>query len=776
MKKIIKIFLLIYSTIIITITTCGSIFAFNSIKNLSNPEISRVLDKKYSEIYDDSSRLIETLGQNKRNYVQYDDIPPYLINALISIEDNQFFNHEGLNYRRIISSLFNNIFNSSTQGGSTITQQLIKNMLLSNEQSLKRKIQEAYLATLLEQKMSKEEILEYYFNEIYFEGTIPGISYACQRFFNKEVSQINLVESALLVGLVKSPSYYNPFLHPDRAKQRKDIVLKAMLDNHYISLSQYQHGITIEVSSLIIDKGSSYVEKNYAFQAYLDIVYQEVEQLTGYNPFSVPMKIETYLDTSLQSFLDDIQKGNVFKFNDELQQIGSAVIRNSDSSIIGVIGGRNYNGMMLYNHAYNHLRQPASTMKPIFTYALAMEYLDFNEYTPVEDKPYTYPNSNITVQNADKNYLGTIPLVDAIGFSRNTSTLYTLEKIINKIGEEKVVQYLRDIEIMDEGEFAYPYAIGGMKYGATPIAMAGAYSMLAREGNFLHPSTIKSITLIDTNEKLYSRDLTGKQVISKESSYIMSSTLTKVMDHNYYNINYARPLNMVVCGKTGTNAYDKNTINKLKYPSYADKDVWFCGYSKNYTIACWSGFDESLKDYKTYFGHNDSRRLICKDIFRASLEKLELKNKKFDMPSSLTKISIVKGIPGNYLPNELVPSSYIVEATFKKENVPYEVLPLPQLKKIEQVNIIATEDSLEIDISHELIDDELYKYLFGKKVYLITYEDEDQIETNTYQTNHITIENYRKSFKISICEAFENNQKLTGDIYEFNFNNDISIL
>lgn len=769
MRKIFKSIFLIYSITIISLTIGFGTYAINAVKNLSQPEINRILDKKYTQIYDGSSRLIESLGENKKSSIHYDDLPPYLIEALISIEDNQFFYHGGINYRRIISSLINNIFSNSTQGGSTLTQQLVKNLLLSNEQSLKRKIQEAYLSIILEKNMTKEEILEYYFNEIYFEPSIPGISYACYRFFNKQVSQINLIEAALLVGLVKSPSFYNPFTHPDRAQNRKNLVLKSMFDNNYISLNQYQMGIKANIKDLLIAQGSNYNEKNYSFQAYLDIVYQEVEMITGYNPFSIPMRIETYLDTSLQSYLDDIQKGKIFNFEDDIQQIGSAIINNADSSIIGVIGGRNYDGMMLFNRAYNNKRQPASTMKPIFTYALAMEYLHYNEYTPVEDKPYTYPNSNTTVQNADKNYLGSIPLVDAIGFSRNTSTLYTLEKVIKHIGQENVVAYLKNINIMDEGDFAFPYAIGGMKYGVTPINLAGAYAMLARGGNYLLPSTIKSISLIDTGQTIYQRDTKGTQVLSLESSYIMSSTLQKVMDHNYYNINYARPKGMVVCGKTGTNAYDDNTIRKFNYPYYADKDVWFCGYSKNYTIACWSGFDETLQDKKTYFGKNDHRRLICKDIFRTSLERLELKRQKFSLPDSLVEINIVKGIPGNYLPNELVPTSSIVAATFRKDEIPTKVLPNPIFQKIDKVDIIATDETLEIDIKSELVDDELYKYIFGKKVYLVTYEDSETITTETYLTNHIIINNYKKSFTITICETFENNQKITGEPFIYKF-------
>lgn len=771
MKKILKQIPLILSCLMIFAIIGATAYAFSAVSSLSAPEIQRVMEKKYSSIYDRSGRKIETLGENKKTYVEYEDLPPLLIEALLSVEDNEFFYHEGINYKRIFSSLFNNILTSTRQGGSTITQQLVKNLLLSNEQSLKRKIQEAYLATLLEQNMSKEQILEYYFNEIYFESSVPGIGYAAKRFFDKDVSHLNLPECALLVGLVKSPPQYNPYNHPDRAEERKNLVLQTMLDNNRITAEQYRSSVEKSVEELVLPKGMNYEEETYDFQAYLDIVYSEVEALTGYNPFTVAMEIDTYLDTSVQSFLDKIQKGEIFAFEDQEQQIASSVIDNETGGIIGVIGGRNYDGMMLYNRAYAMRRQPASTMKPIFTYALAAEYLNFNEYTPVEDKAYTYPGTDITVQNADKNYLGTIPLVDAIGFSRNTSTLYTLEKVIGKIGQEACVNYLKSIGLMDEGPFTYPYAIGGMKYGISPTQLAGAYAMLARGGDYILPSTIASVRLVETGETIYRRNQNGTRVLSKESAYIMTSTLKKVMDANYYNIAYTRPENTIIAGKTGTNAYDDNVIARYGYPSYADRDVWFCGYSKNYTIACWTGFDEPKENQKTYFGKGDTRRLIAKDIFRSCLSRLELPQQPFDRPDSITEVPIVRGIPGNYLPNELVPSSMIVKASFKKGEEPKNTLPLPQFEPLKDISIIATDTTLNIDIPLELKEDDLYRYIFGKRVFMVTYEDESELKTHLYDCSHFSIENPKKNFTLSIVETYENNTKITGEPYVFSLVN-----
>lgn len=769
MKRIFKIILFTISSSLVLAVSSLSIYCYFCIKSITKSELNSVLERSYSTIYDISNREIETLGVNKKEYVRYEDIPLDLINALISIEDSEFFYHDGINIKRIFSSLLNNVVSSSTQGGSTLTQQLVKNLLLNNEQSLSRKIKEGYLALEIEKKLTKEEILELYFNEVYFEHTIPGVGYASKRFFNKEVKHLNLVECSLLAGVVKSPTIYSPHKHIDNAEKRKNIVLKAMLDNNLITKERYDIARNKHVKDIIVEKGSNQKEETYDYQAYLDIVYKEVEELTGYNPFTYNLEIYTYLDTSIQSYLDKIQKEEIFKFSDSHQQIASCFLKNNDASIIGVIGGRNYDGFMLFNRAYDMLKQPASTLKPIFTYALAMEHLNYHEYSLVEDKPYTYPGTSTTVQNADKNYLGTIPLVDAIGYSRNTSTLYTIEKVINKIGIDNVIKYLKDIGIMDKGVFSMPYAIGGMTYGTNPIKLAASYSMLARGGTYINPSTIRSIKNKDTGEVIYTREINKKRVLSIESSYLISSTLKKVMDKNYYNIAYAKPSNIEVYAKTGTNAYDDKVIKSYNYPYYADSDVWFSGYSKNYSIASWTGFDRPIKNENTYFGRNDNRRLIVKDIFREGLRKLELKNEIISSPDTLTKVPIVKGVNGNYLPNELIPNNFIVYASFKKDMIPNTILPLPSFKEIEDVNIILTNDLLQLQIHHLLENDELYLPIFGEKVYMITYEDESS--SNTYITTESTIllPYNKKSFTINIVETFKNNNKLTSKPLEVKY-------
>ena len=767
LKKIIKTFtsILLISAFLIFIGL-GAFF-INSISNIQTKDISTIVTPKYSLITDSNSRIIEDFRQNSISHVDIEEIPQVLKDALISIEDREFYIHNGINEKRILSSLISNLNpNNNTQGGSTLTQQLVKNLLLTNEKSYKRKIQEAYLSILLEKELTKDEILELYFNRIYFEQSIPGIQYACNKFFNKDVKNINLPEAALLVGLVKSPSYYYPLTNPDRANQRKNEVLKAMLDNNKISKNQYDIASSFPIEKLIYKKENTKI--SYPYQSYLDIVYKEVKELTNYDLFNTPLKIETYIDTYLQSYIDEIQKGNVITLKNEYQQIGGVVL-DKHSNIIGIIGGRDYNGKKLYSHAFDIKTSPASTIKPILSYALGIEYLHLNTLTTLEDKEYYYPNSTILVNNADKSYLGKIPLIDALGYSRNTCAVSTLEKVISKIGQEKVVEYLAKLNIMDEGPFTYSYAIGGMKYGTSPINIAGAYSMLLNNGYYVKPSTIKKITNLETNEIIYEDNRTKEQLISEESSDIMTNTLERIVDSNYLSMKEAKPNNIKIAGKTGTGAYPQSLIKKYNLPSNADKDIWFSGYSPNYTCSIWSGFDEIIENKKTYFSGKEGKN-IPKLIFKELINLLETKKQNFEITNNLTKVYVVKGLDKAYLPNDIVPSKYIDFAYYKKDDIPSEILPYPTFNKIEDINVVLYENTLYFSILNSNITNDLYSSFYGDKGYLLEVKINDKIIQNFYTTSEIEFSLEEKGeYQFSLSESYKNNYKLKGDSYQITY-------
>lgn len=763
-NKIINTIIISISTITFLATIIGGAFFYFVISGTKTKEIEEIKYPKYTKIYDSSSNLIEEISSSKMDYVKYEDIPYLLIEALLSIEDQEFFYHKGINEKRILTSLVSNIFNESIQGASTITQQIVKNTMLSSEKTYVRKIKEIYLSYLLEQKLTKEEILELYFNHVYFEKSYPGIVYASRRFFNKELDELNLSEIALLVGSVKSPSLYCPLTHPENAFERRNIVLKEMMRNKVITEKQYEIVSKIPIKELINIKEPTI---SYKYQAYLDVVYQEANKILNVDIFSTPLKIETYLDTSLQTYLDSIEE-NDNPYFDESVQIATAVIKNEDCSIQGIIGGRKYKGKKMYNRASSLKASPASSIKPIFTYALGVEKLNMNQLSTFLDEETFYPNTNIIVNNADKTYRGHLSLVECLGYSRNTTTISLLDRLIKNFSKEYIIDYLKDIGIFDNGSFTYSYALGGFTYGTNPIAMGGAYCMLANGGNYLSPSTIKRITSLDTNEILYERNMVGKRIISSKTASIITDSLIRVINGNYYGIKEAKPEQIEIAGKTGTNAYDKDTIKKYSLPSNVDKDIWFCGYSSDYTIAAWAGFDTIDKTKKTYFFHQDKRKKIPKYLFKNIMNFVANKNKKIKIDPSLKKIYIVKHLDKMYYPNEYIPSSYI-DYIYVDGNEEINELPPLNLNSIEKCKTLILENEIMISLDHQLINDDIYVRIYGQKCYLYKIYYKNRQEEKTTFSSFISIDtSIEMPYKIEVREVFSNNTSLQSFPLEIN--------
>lgn len=767
MKKTIKILVYIFTCTILLLASTASVFIYNSLQGVPSIVLKNLKNRPHSTILDQEGNVVEVFGETKEEYVTYEELPPCLIEALISIEDIHFFSHSGMDIGRTFKAFVHNMVSSSRQGGSTITQQLVKNMILSGEISYKRKVQEAYLALQIEKELSKEEILTLYFNTIYFEQSIPGVQYASKRYFGKEVSLLTLPEAAILAGIVKSASYYNPFKYPERIEERKNLVLKKMKEYGFIDEKEYQAAKEATIEELIIEKGSLYQEPTYRFQSYLDIVYQEIEDYTGLDPYLIPLEIHTYLDSSLQTHLDNIQEGNVISFQDDDQQIGASVIDNQTGAIVGVIGGRNYNGARIFNRAYQLERQPASTIKPIFGYLLAAEHLHYNGATNVLDAPYTYPNTSITVQNADRNYKGYISMVDALGYSKNTSALYTLEAVEKKIGRKKLEEHLTKIGLMDKGPFALPYGIGGMTYGTSPTALAASYSLLMREGNYIVPSTIYKIVHKETGEVLYTRNKTLQKIVSKESAFQIASSLIEVVNKDYYHIGAMKVDGVLIGAKTGTNGYDEHAARLLSYPLSADKDSWITGFSPTYSMAVWSGFDEARKGDSHYFKKNDARRKIPKLIFHDVMEFLNNQNKKMDVPSSLVFSTIVKGVEGNYLPNAYIPYYYQSTGYFYKDEVPTQVLDTPYYPTITHGFAFLYGEEIYLEWETEKEKEHLFDYtqILGDRGFLVTYLENDIKKEIFVRENSCTLPYLKKITSIEITPCFSLKKDAQGTPY-----------
>lgn len=696
-KKILVVILNLICVVVVVVAVVSSVLVYNTVKGLEIEEIEYADDPIPSVIYDQYNNVVRTINNKYPLSVEYSDLPEQFVTALICAEDARFFSHDGIDLPRLFSSLVANVTSQSyAQGGSTLTQQLIKNEYLSNEKTVKRKLQEMYLSLKLEKQYTKEEIFEAYANLILFDGITPGVNNAAHKFFDKEISEVNIVEAAMLAALVKSPTQYNPVRNPEKALERRNYVLNEMYKNGYITLNQKDAATSVSIESMLSTDQDA--EETYPYQAYIDIVYEQVYDLTGYDPYSTPMKIYTFLDTELQGQLDLIQEGkdSYINITDENQQLAAAVLDNNTGAIVGVIGGKDYQGQRLFNRAYNMQRQPGSTMKPIFSYSLAVENLGWNSAYTVTDEPYTYPGTNISVSNVDGVYMGELTIEQALGYSRNTVALSTLQKVIDKIGLNKTIKHLENIGLLDceYEDFNMSYGLGGMINGISPVQLAAAYRILPGKGEYVNPTTIKKVEIIgeDTieNERVY------QPVISKETAFIMSDVLKEVINNNYWGIGSLRLSNRDIAAKTGTTDFDNP--GAFGYPSNASKDIWYAGFCRDYTITVWTGFDKAEIGEMNYFkaGGDNARIGIAKRTFSRIMQMKSRSGTYFSQPDTLTKVNVVRGVYPYLLPDQYTPSSMIESAYFRRNQIPTESIQPDELPNLGQVNAIRFRDKVKL--------------------------------------------------------------------------------
>ena len=779
LRKLFESFLVLF----FIISVSGIVYIIKVAANSKTPRVATIINNSSSMIYDSNGVNVTTLNLINNNSVEYSDLPDVFINALISAEDARFFEHSGVDFQRILSAIINNVTTDQTQGASTLTQQLIKNIYLDSSKTLDRKINEIIMALKLEQKMTKEEILLAYANNIMFDGVTIGVNSASLKLFSKPINNVNLAEAALLAGLVNAPSYYNPIKHPLNAKERMDTVLNLMYRHNYITETQLNDTKKVQISDLI--KLSEYQEETYPYQSYLDIVYNEVLDLTGYNPLTTPLIIETYLDTDLQAMIDSIQNNqdSSITFTDKNQQIAISVVDNETGALIAAGGGRNYSGQLLFNRAIDMKNQPASTMKPILSYALAIEYLGWNNKQVVSDVPYTYSGTQINVNNVDHTYMGDILIEEAIGYSRNTTALKTLEDVIKKVGINTVINYLKSINLLDVSSenFNLSYGLGAMQYGVSPTQLASAYSMLAREGNYTKAYTVKSIRLQETNELIYSHKPEEKQVLSKETAFILSDVLKSVVDNNYYNLGTVKINNVEMHAKTGTSSFDSKLLKELNYPSDASKDIWLAGYSADYTTVVWSGFDYPIKSEENYFkSGSDSRKYIPRKIFAKIMNYQAKKGKRIDMPATLTPVEIVRGT--NLLPDSYTPYKLITTAYYKKGEEPTEMISPPKLDDVSSLSILLLGTTMKVSFKDDIFDivDVIpqtpiinYSNIYGDIEYVIEITNSDGgINTFTSTNSSFTFNMYDEGMlKIKAYTRYEKVKHITSNIYETSYYN-----
>ena len=553
-----------------------------------------------SKIYDNQNNLIADLGAEKRINVKTNEIPTDLVNAIVAIEDHRFFNHRGVDFIRIGGAFFSNL-RGGRQGGSTLTQQLIKLTYFStssSDQTLSRKIQEAWLATQLEQKATKQEILTYYINKVYMSNGNYGMQTAARSYYAKDLKDLSLPQVALLAGMPQAPNQYDPYTNPEAALHRRNLVLKEMLDMKSITNEQYESAVNTPVTDGLQSlTGSS----NYPayMDNYLKEVIQQVEEETGYNVLTTGMDVYTNVDTAAQKRLWDIYNSDEYvNYPDNELQVASTIIDVTNGKVIAQLGSRHQSSNVSFgtNQAVETNRDWGSAMKPISDYAPAIEYEEYNSTgVTIPDTPYNFPGTNTQFYNWDRQYYGNISMVYALQQSRNVPAVRALEKV----GLKKAQKFLSSMGI-DYPEMVYANAISSNtsdssnKYGASSEKMAAAYATFANGGTYYKPQYVNRVVFSDGTTKNF--DTSGTRVMKEATAYMMTDMLKSVITAGLgYNANIS---GLYHAGKTGTSNYADNELKKLtkdyNYSSIVTPDELFVGYTTQYSMAVWTGYTNRL--------------------------------------------------------------------------------------------------------------------------------------------------------------------------------------
>ena len=553
-----------------------------------------------SKIYDNQNNLIADLGAEKRINVKTNEIPTDLVNAIVAIEDHRFFNHRGVDFIRIGGAFFSNL-RGGRQGGSTLTQQLIKLTYFStssSDQTLSRKIQEAWLATQLEQKATKQEILTYYINKVYMSNGNYGMQTAARSYYAKDLKDLSLPQVALLAGMPQAPNQYDPYTNPEAALQRRNLVLKEMLDMKSITNEQYESAVNTPVTDGLQSlTGSS----NYPayMDNYLKEVIQQVEEETGYNVLTTGMDVYTNVDTAAQKRLWDIYNSDEYvNYPDNELQVASTIIDVTNGKVIAQLGSRHQSSNVSFgtNQAVETNRDWGSTMKPISDYAPAIEHEEYSSTgVTIPDTPYNFPGTNTQIYNWDRQYYGNISMVYALQQSRNVPAVRALEKV----GLKKAKKFLSSIGI-DYPEMVYANAISSNtsdssnKYGASSEKMAAAYATFANGGTYYKPQYVNRVVFSDGTTKNF--ETSGTRVMKEATAYMMTDMLKSVITAGTgYNANIS---GLYHAGKTGTSNYADNELKKLtkdyNYSSIVTPDESFVGYTTQYSMAVWTGYTNRL--------------------------------------------------------------------------------------------------------------------------------------------------------------------------------------
>jgi penicillin-binding protein 1A len=585
LKFLLKTFVILF--ILGIVSVIGAIYYFSNEIKLDADRLINYKPDTTTRIYDRNGELIANLfGKKHRLYVPFKDIPPRLVEALVAIEDTTFFEHDGVNYEAIFRAIIKDIKAMKLkEGASTLTQQLIKNTILTNEKKFKRKINEAFLAIKLEQKLTKEEILERYLNEIDFGHRYFGVRTASVGYFRKELHELNIKEMAMLVGIPKATSTYDPTRHFDQSLARANTVLFRMKSVGWITEDEYQK--YEQYKPVIYNDSLTRNKVPYVVDQVLRELRSEYPDVRtgGYSIYTtIDQELQDLASKSLKSGYDDIiNRGIEDNVTDDYSDLNGAmvVLENKTAEVLALVGGVDYK-KSVYNRAVQSIRQPGSSFKP-FLYQVALNF-GYSTQSKIADISRTFSNEekegeenneskDWKPKNYSKNFVGMMTLRDALVRSRNLATI----NLVNEIGLSPIH---KEIKKMGFRNVPADLSIALGTFGISPLEFSGYYTIFSNYGKKLEPILVQKVVDRDGNEKSFTRE--EIVIMPPAQAYLGVSILRDVVRRGTGR--KAAVKGIELAGKTGTtNDY---------------KDAWFCGFSPEIEAIVWFGKDNNRAMHK----------------------------------------------------------------------------------------------------------------------------------------------------------------------------------
>ncbi|WP_045519923.1 transglycosylase domain-containing protein [Neobacillus niacini] len=566
--------------------------------------------------YDLNGEVASKVSANKNEGISINQVSDSMKNAVIAIEDRRFYEHHGVDFIGITRALIRDIkARGMVEGGSTITQQLTKNTLLTSQKTLKRKVDEVFLAMKIEKQFSKSEILQMYLNQIYFGDGAWGIKHAARNYFAKEVKDLSISESALLAGLIKAPSALNPYHHLDKATQRRNLVLGQMKKQGYITTQQYEQALNEKV--ILNNKGGDPFRGKYPH--YVDQVFEEainVYHLSQDELLTGGYQIYTELDPTMQNAMEKTyQKDDLFpKGTDQMVQSGGILVDPKTGGIRAIVGGRGEHTFRGYNRATQLKAQPGSSIKPLAVFTPALE--DGWKITDMlKDEPMSF--GEYEPSNYNHEYAGEVPMYEAVKDSKNVSAVW----LLNEIGIEKGLDSTKRFGIpLKKGDRNLTLALGGLEEGVSPLIMAEAYSVFPNHGVRTKAHVIKKI--VDTEGNIVAEWKEKKErVTTKAVTDHINTLLLGAVEHG--SGKSAQILGREIAGKTGSTQVPIEGVTGVK-------DQWFVGYTPQLIGAVWVGYDKTDEKHFLKTTSSAGAAIVFREVMKEALKGTP--SNSFDVP------------------------------------------------------------------------------------------------------------------------------------------------